>query len=874
MKGRTSRFHRGLLAGAILCALGLTVPLSAAAGGQPDPAGQANADAEEATTLSAMTVTAQKREEQLQEVPISLTALAGQELQDAGVDDIRKLEIAVPGLTVTSTQSEVQMVARIRGIGTVGDNAGLESSVGVVIDGVYRPRNGVGFGDLGALDRIEVLKGPQGTVFGKNNSAGVINVMTRRPYFDTGFEGEVTFGDYSNSGFAGLANIPLGEIAAASVHAVRRNRDGYMKVETGAGPRTETRDYDRDYHSVRGQLYFEPSADFDLRFILDTTKHEENCCVGVTIAREPTPGAPVNMPALILDTLVGGHAVSPEVDPFARVAWANRPTDQDIRDWGVSAEANWTMTDSGNVTLTSITALRGWQAINALDLDYSSADLVYRNGTKDESLTRFRTLSQELRLTGTSDRFDWMAGVFLLDEQLDRNDSYSLGAHYEPYLSSLIGGQVLGGLAAQLAPMGINVDTSHPELFLSQVAGLPFGVGFTGLGSRDNFEQRSRSVALFTNNTLHATDALDITLGLRYTRDRKRLDAAYSNPNGGLLCGSMLSDPTGKMAAALMARGIPLPYLPPEVQASILGAVTPQVVGYSCLPWANALHNGREVHNRHTEGEWSGTLKAAWQWSDDFMTWLAASRGYKGSGYNLDRVQSATGLSSGTDGIIPVDDTSFAAEFVDSYELGTKTTWAGGNLLLNAALFHQTYKDFQLNSFLGTSFVVRSIPRVVSKGVDADLQWQTGIDGLMLRGGLMYAETRYGNDPLPDAALSLLPGSRASFAPLWSATAGVTWEWAMGGNLLGRFNLTGKYMTDYNTGSDLEPHKMQKGYGIANMRVGIGAPNRSWMLELWAENITDQDYLQVGYDAPVQAGAWNGFLGMPRTWGATLRFNF
>ncbi|HQY37720.1 MAG TPA: TonB-dependent receptor plug domain-containing protein, partial [Pseudomonadota bacterium] len=138
-------------------------------------AGQAGK--EEAKTLDALVVTAQKREEAMQDVPIMVTALSQEALQDAGVRDIKDLQTVVPGLTVTSTQSEAITTARIRGVGTVGDNVGLESSVGIVIDGVYRPRNSVGFGDLGELERIEVLKGPQGTLFGKNTSAGVINVV-------------------------------------------------------------------------------------------------------------------------------------------------------------------------------------------------------------------------------------------------------------------------------------------------------------------------------------------------------------------------------------------------------------------------------------------------------------------------------------------------------------------------------------------------------------------------------------------------------------------------------------------------------------------------------------------------------------------------
>jgi iron complex outermembrane receptor protein len=149
--------QRKLLSLAVAAALGSLPGAPALA---QDTAPPANATKEEkATTLSELVVTAQKREEALQDVPISVTALPEQLLRDTGVRDVKDMQVLVPGLTVTSTQSEAQTTARIRGIGTVGDNAGLESSVGIVIDGVYRPRNGVGFGDLGEIERIEVLKG-------------------------------------------------------------------------------------------------------------------------------------------------------------------------------------------------------------------------------------------------------------------------------------------------------------------------------------------------------------------------------------------------------------------------------------------------------------------------------------------------------------------------------------------------------------------------------------------------------------------------------------------------------------------------------------------------------------------------------------------
>ena len=229
---------------------------------------------DEPSTLATLTVTAQKREEALQDVPIMLTVLPEQLMRDAGITDIKDVQLLVPGLHVSSTTNESQTTARIRGVGTNGDNAGLESAVGVVIDGVYRPRTGVGFGDLGELERIEVLKGPQGTVFGKNTSAGVINVMTRRPGYEQAAEASLTVGNYGEIGVSGALNQPLGENAAFRIYAAKRSRDGFNDINTAGGPRQERDDADRNFHTLRAQLLLEPNDRVDINLIADFTSRE------------------------------------------------------------------------------------------------------------------------------------------------------------------------------------------------------------------------------------------------------------------------------------------------------------------------------------------------------------------------------------------------------------------------------------------------------------------------------------------------------------------------------------------------------------------------------------------------------------------------
>jgi len=830
--------HLSTLTKAILLALVSLAPAHAVV------AQEAEAKKDEVITLDEMIVTAQKREEAMQDVPIVVTALSEEMLKNGGVRDIKDLQQLVSGLTVTSTQSESLTTARIRGIGTVGDNAGLESSVGIVIDGVYRPRNGVGFGDLGELERIEVLKGPQGTVFGKNTSAGVINVITKRPGYERTAEAEITVGNYDAIGVAGSYNDSFNDNSAFRIYAAKRGRDGYLDVTTGAGPRTENEDQDQDFRTFRGQLLLEPNDSVDVLLTGDYTERDENCCASVTIIRGPT--------AAILDALSPDSGVIPVADPFGREAFANRSSAQLVKDRGFSGQVDWETPWFNGATFTSITADRKWQSTNGIDFDYSTADVLYRNPEKSDNFSQFKTFSQEFRLAGNSEKLDWLFGFFYADEDLRRNEGYRVGSAYEPYLSIALLSRINPALGA----------SPTAALFLSQASGRPFGTVFAGHSASDQYEQNSKTLGLFSNNTWHVNDALDLTLGLRYTHENKELESRYSNPNGGLGCASMLSNPA-QVVAALVARGLTV------AQAS---AAAPQVVGFACLPWTNVQHNGRSTDQERDESEWSGTVKAAYRFNEHAMGYFSAARGYKAGGFNLDRVQSNTGLSSGTSGIVPVDDTSFPGEFVDSYELGTKTTWLDGNLLLNATLFHQKYTDFQLNSFLGTSFVVRSIPKVTSKGIDAELLWQTG--GWKLQTGLTYADTKYGDDPLPDADLFLLPGSRASFAPKWSVTGSIGYEWKFGSNLEASAHLGAKYMSDYNTGSDLDPQKLQDAYSVLNARFVLGRRDGSWDIELWSQNLTDTDYYQVAFDAPLQSGTWNAFLGAPRTYGMTFRIRY
>ena len=852
------------------------------------------AAAQEATTVDDIIVTAQKREQSLQEVPIVVTTLSEQLLQGAGVRDIKDMQILTPGLTVTSTQSEGSTTVRIRGAGTVGDNPGLESSVGVVIDGVYRSRNSVGFGDLGELERIEVLKGPQGTLFGKNTSAGVVNILTARPSFNPGFEAELTGGNYG--AFGGSASItgPLSDQVAGRLFIAARERDGFYDVDVGDGPRTLTEDQTQSYWTGRGQLLFLPSDNASIRFIADYSKRDEYCCAAVQTRVGPTF-------AFINALSAGDGQAQPTPTygpvPFSRTAYSNRDTPQRIEDGGASVEANFDF-DSINATLTSITSWRDWSFQQGMDLDFTGADTMYRenDGSNGYGVEAF---TQELRLAGATDRFDWLIGGFAAHERLYRNDAYSYGADYNAWASLLLtasvpaalGGPNPGRLQCFTNPQGFLVNTAPmgplpagtPLCAVGVVPPSAAAPVFTpGKAYEDTYTQRSDTIALFTNNTLHVTDQFDINLGLRYTFERKNLVGHQDNMgNNGAACGGALANQNPANRAVSPIPG-----------TANIGTPT-AALGLLCLPWSNPLYDNRFIEEKFDDTDLSGTIKASWRPNDMFMFYGSYARGYKGAGYNMDRVQT---------GVIPDASLFFPAETVDSYELGMKSTLLDRSLLLNVTYFDQTFEDFQLNTFLGTAFVVESVPELTTRGVDADMVWFTPVEGLTLQGGVTYTDAKYSDftaadltNPARFPQLSLLPGARASFAPEWSLTSSISYERSIGGLRAG-FNLSGKYQTEYNTGSDLLPYKNQEAYTVVNGRITLGSDDERWTLELWAQNLLDEEYAQVVFAAPLQGTAftntvtpqangtyynqatdtatYDAFLGAPRTYGLTLRVRY
>ena len=888
-------------------------------------------------------VTATRRSERLSNVPIAVSAVGQESLQNSGGSDIRALNQLAPSLLISSTGSESNASARIRGVGTVGDNPGLESSVAVFIDGVYRSRTGVGLNELGEIDRVEVLRGPQGTLFGRNASAGLINIITRGPEFKFGGNAEGTYGNYDQKRLALGLTGPITDTLAFRVDGVYVNRDGFYKNVTQGGG-SEGRVNDRDRYFVRGQLLFKPTADLSFRLIGDYSHRKESCCGATYYSQkqtfDPTANAvQANGSSVNDDRAVSVSPANPIVDILRR-AGATYPLagntpgtfnrevaitpGQTYRnttvDYGGSLQADWNL---GGATLTSITAYREYKSGNAGDVDYTNIDLTHR-AADGNAYRQFHTFTQEARLQGSAfgDKLDWLVGGFYSKETLRVVDNAVFGANYGAFAACRLVTNISQNAALQdngapgcLSPIGrATVTGAFGTLAPAVLGGLDRLTGGPGLGGGVNnvgdngsvYRQKSENYAFFTHNIFHITDTVSLTLGARYTHEAKTFSANFNNTN--TVCPVQQANLGPLLSSAAV---------PASAKGFIGGILT-----LSCTGNSSSSLNALNLQNNFGEGKVTGTAVLSWKPIPSLLTYASYAKGYKSGGYNLDR--SPLGGASGVFSPRSNADAAalrFAAETVNSYELGAKFKTRGFSL--NVAAFRSEFKNFQLNTFNGSVFVVQNLigcstslnggdtdnlaatgqctgkadkPGVISQGVELEAT-MTPIRQFQVTAGYTFADTKIarnlvGNSagaPL-DPALFLLPGSQLSNAPRHVVTTSAAWTPDLGSNgMSGLVYVDSRMTSDYNTGSDLAPEKKQDGFALVNARLGIRGKDQLWAIEFWAQNVFNKQYIQVAFNTPFQgAGSsanvasfggtgnalYSAFLAEPRTYGVTLRSRF
>ncbi len=901
----------GAACGALFAAGGAVAQTSATPGAAPEQ--------------GEIIVTATRRAQALADVPIAVSAISAESLANSGVTDIRALNQLAPSLIVSGATSEVNFTARIRGIGTVGENPGLESSVALFIDGVYRSRTGVGLTEIGEIERVEVLRGPQGTLFGRNASAGLINIVTASPKFDFGGYGAATYGNYDYLRLEGGVTGPLvADKVAAKLEGVYMRRDGQIENVTPGQPDLN----DRDRYLVRGQFLLTPTDDVRVRLIGDYGRRDELCCGAVYL--QPVR----NVNRVGTDVVVAPNALLPILQslganiqlgeaPFVRRT-ATTPGFLPVsktEEWGVSGELTW---DFANAELTSITAYRDYKNLQGQDSDYNALDILRRTDLQ----RRFRTFSQEVRLNGTAfnDRLDWLVGGYYAYERLDVRDDIKYGADYERYANCVLLAGVLPAAVLTSDPLCVNrpvlagagAASGNPILLalnanparpgfgsIAAALGQP-NIAINNTGVVDNrFRQNSRNYAFFTHNVFQLVpDRLLLTLGARYTNERKDVQSRINQNSP--LCSLVVNSPFQALAA-----------LPCVING--LGVA----------------FNGTEPNTTRREDEWTGTAVLSFKPDDDLLLYASYARGYKAGGFNLDNsaldrpcnttfdascaARLALPVQTPGNGRPEAADLTFNAEKVDAFELGAK--FNGRQFDLNIAAFYSRFTDYQLNTFNGVNFEVTNIagcrdglngadrdaspatggcapnrlkPGVVSKGVEIeafayplpDLQFNAAATILDSK----YADNLTGTNGRPlSPVLFQLPG-QPTFGSRYAITGGASWTPALRDALRALFYADFRYSSKVNTGSDLDIEKEQPGFLVVNARVGLLGDERRWSLEFWAQNLLNETYQQIGADAPLQGGGTyqqvarglaasaNGlfvaFPGEPRTYGVTARFRF
>lgn len=836
-------------------------------------------------------VTATKRSEKLQNVPIAVTALSSDALKKAGITDVRQLTALAPSLILTSSASEAAgTTARLRGIGTTGDNPGLESSVAVFIDGVYRNRNNVGLTDLGEVERIEVLRGPQGTLFGRNASAGLINVITVQPKFKLGGYADVSYGNYNDIRVgAGITGPVIGDKLALRIDGNFEKRDGFLRDTV------TNQDYNnRDRWLLRAQARFTPNDFIEDRFIGDYSRRREQCCAAVTLVRGATAG--------LIEALGGrlGSGGTPAgSDPYARnsATTPGRDYQQNVDEWGVSNELKLKF---AALNVSSITAYRDWTAHRGQDADYTSLDILYR--PRDGANQEFKTFSQELRADGSlwADRISWLVGGYFANERLDTLDRLTYGADYQNYANGLIRASIptfpgyqafspfiAGATQARLVAAGVPAAVAAAQA--AALAPLVGNVNLSGNGQNDLFHQTSNNYALFTHNIFKVTETLKLTLGARYTWDSKEVTGQQQSTNPG--CQAVIDS-----VARINASTALLP-----ATAAIARGTIQALRALPCV--INSALDGTSNGTR-TDRQFTGTAVLSNKFTDHLLGYFSYSRGYKAGGFNLDRT-GATGLLN-SNGVLPTGTTpqqlasalSFLPETVNSYEVGGK--YSSPTVTFNAALFLSDFFNYQLNTFNGLFFVVTNLPTVQTRGFELEATLRP-TSNLTFNGGFTLADTRYPKDlsgPLfvqPSAtntnpnggAFFQLPGRQLTNAPEYVFTGGVDFNHEIPTTkLTGFLHLDFRYTSELNTGSDLDAEKIQTGVFLLNGTVGLNGPENAWALELYSRNLLNANYTQVTFDGPVQGSGtrrnrflpntqtFDSFLAEPRTFGFRVRYKF
>jgi iron complex outermembrane receptor protein len=806
-----------------------------------------NAEESGAIGIEEVVVTARRREETAQSVPIPITAMTGEEMRERAANDLTDISRITPNMDYQKSSSN-RGAAQVflRSIGQVNWSPTQDPKVGVYLDGVYLGRPQGAVFDIMDLERIEVLRGPQGTLFGRNTTAGLVHVITAKPTDE--FEAQVQLGGGNDGQLnaGAVLNIPITDTLATRFSFQHRESDGYVK-NNGA----DTDWNDENSQMFRGSALWTPTDSFDALLMFDYQRVREHPGLGTCEWAGPDNGADILDPsnsfglqsaAFIFGVYDEIRNTCNDTSPYS--SGENDPDKATTDSWGLNFTFNW---DFDFATLTSITAYRemddlndswGWASDKVGTASYLEV-LGYGENPTDQ-------ISQEFRLTGGNENFDWVGGVYYFEEESTNTLNVPLFRGVTPpdcavwpiYCFDLVPG------APQFGTLGDAV--SGLQLFGSRIQAV---------------NGKNSSVAAFGEVTWRFIENWSVTAGLRYTEDTRKfyrsqvlspgvgafqtdtaqLDPTLVCPRGGTLMDDTLAGISGPMTC---------------FQEAKFDEVTPRVI-------------------------------FSYDASDNVMLYGGWSKGYSSGGFNQD-----------------VRMRPFKPELSDNWEIGMKSTLADSRVQLNLTGFFNNYKNQQIT--VGRTVDNQPTADLINAqkaelwGIEGDLQWVPA-EGWLLMGSFGWIDGEYQEFTVVDNATGPPPDNEPIFtvrdlsdttvvrgAPYtFSLSAAYTHYFNGGGDLTGQIGWAHRGRT-YNT---LETHdsSRQKAYGLMDGRLTWLLANGSTSLSLWGRNLLDKEYYPSAIDLTAglspddpqvdgtggqTTGTNTKYWGEPRRFGLELRHVF
>ena len=758
---------------------GLSLTLLAAAAAAPAVAQEEPSEG----VLGEVVVTANRREQSVQDVGLSVTAYSGEQIRQLGFTNATDLVAMTPGLNYTVPNAESSQINFfLRGVGLNDFADASENPVAVYVDDVYHPASGGLAFQLFDMERVEVLRGPQGTLFGRNTTGGLIHYVSRKPSSTFDAYVDVTGAEYNQLKTEGAIGGPLSDRVSGRLSFATNHHDGYTKNRFEGTP-----DYNgSNAKAARGQLLFKPTDQVDL--LLSTYFSKNDATVGAwqhqstklggatgDVSLPLAPGETTMSTDCNADGVLDANDARTGTDCFGYVDTDGDPWAGDydrhgrvfVENKGATVNLSWRL---GGMTFTSITAGQKVDRLQSEDTEASPAPLIQPTFQADTS-----TFTQEFRLAGGEDTpLKWVGGLYYFDNDVD--------GHYILDLTNL---------------------------------------GFVKFDA--NYTQESKSWAAFGQLEYDLTPRLTLIGGLRYANEKKELDYLNRDVSG------FFTDVIG---------------LPTDVAFDF---------------------DKNSVGNlaKHDDDTVNGRIGLDFKVTDDVLLYGAIARGTKSAGFNVGFLDETLLFASNTIATIPFDE-----EKLTSYEVGFKSTWAGGRTRLNGAVFYYDHKDFQTFRFELLNQVIFNTDATV-KGGELELQTSPA-RGWTLAAGASVLDAKAKDIPSPSGVLRTRD---MVAAPKFSGNALVRYEWPA---LNGKIALQASATIQDHIYYDIQnvPISLENGYVVANLRASYGPEDKRWEIAAFLNNATNEKYLNYTFDFTSTFGFNQQAYGAPRWAGVSFRYNF